>query len=263
MLSILRKPRMLVAALWACAVLSSFALLSAAALAQQQPGKRPATSKQPAPATTPARTPAPADAPQPSSDIPTSEVDERAAIVKSERWQRLEHEFNEWLSVQVIYTPEQIQFMQQELYNETSKMTVPELKRFLDEMEAKLNVVLSPDAAETRAWLGQYLSMVATGYREQLLKTVPDFVNMTAAQLEQQHLQLRARRLQGQQQSAAFARGRGELMESVQRQQNRDRADAAAARESSRAPRFNTVQRTLAPRQYQRPQGIGFGFGFW
>ena len=86
---------------------------------------------------------------------------------------------------------------------------------------------------------------------------------MTAAQLEQQHLQLRARRLQGQQQSAAFARGRGELMESVQRQQNRDRADAAAARESSRAPRFNTVQRTLAPRQYQRPQGIGFGFGFW
>jgi hypothetical protein len=263
MLSPRRKPQLLVAGLLCCTALLICAVLSAGALAQQQPGKRPAkptqSSKQPAASTTPA----PAAAAQPSSDIPTSEVDERAAIVKSERWQRLEHEFNEWLSVQVIYTPEQVHFMQQELYNETSKMTVPELKRFLDEMEAKLNVVLSPDAAETRAWLGQYLSMVATGYREQLLKTVPDFVNMTAAQLEQQHMQLRARRLQGQQQSAAFARGRSELMQSVQRQQERDRQDAAAARESSRAPRFNTVQRTLAPRQYQRPQGIGFGFGFW
>ena len=261
MLSPRRKLQTRVAALLACTALLAGSVLSASALAQQRPAKPPQPSKQPTPATAPAQPPA--AAPQPSSDIPTSEADERAAIVNSERWKKLEHEFNEWLSVQVIYTPEQVHFMQQELYNETSKMTVPELKRFLDEMEAKLNVVLSPDAAETRAWLGQYLSMVATGYREQLLKTVPDFVNMTSAQLEQQHVQLRARRLQGQQQASAFARGRGELMESVQRQQNRDRADAAAARESSRAPRFNTVQRTLAPRQYQRPQGIGIGFGFW
>ncbi|MGD9646991.1 MAG: hypothetical protein AB7U73_14870 [Pirellulales bacterium] len=245
------------------AALIGGALLAAASVAQQpsrapQPTTKQATSKPQPPADI-----QPSTDPPESSDIPTSETDERAQIVNSERWKRLEHEFNEWLSVQVIYTPEQVRFMQQELYNETSKMSVPELKQFLDEMEAKLNVVLSPDAAETRAWLGQYLSMVASGYREQLLKTVPDFVNMTAAQLEQQHLQLRARRLQGQQQASAFARSRGELMDSVQRQQQRDRADAAAARQSSTAPRFNTVQRTLAPRQYERPRGIGFGWGFW
>ena len=244
-----------------CAALLACALLAASSRAQQRPRAPQPNSKQPTPATVP-RSPA---EPEPSSDIPTSETDERAKLVNGERWKRLEREFNEWLSVQVIYTPEQVRFMQEELYNETSKMSAAELKQFLDGMEAKLNVVLSPDAAETRAWLGQYLSMVASGYREQLLKTVPDFVNMTAAQLEQQHLQLRARRLQGQQQAAAFSRSRGELMQSAQRQQERDRADAAAARESSRAPRFNTVQRTLAPRQYQRPQGIGFGigWGFW
>ncbi|MBX9790989.1 MAG: hypothetical protein K2Y37_18880 [Pirellulales bacterium] len=244
-----------------CAALAACALLVASVRAQQRPRAPQPNTKQPVPAAEP-RPPA---EPEPSADIPTSETEERAKIVNSERWKRLEHEFNEWLSVQVIYTPQQVRYMQEELYNETSKMSAAELKQFLDGMEAKLNVVLSPDAAETRAWLGQYLSMVATGYREQLLKTVPDFVNMTAAQLEQQHLQLRARRLQGQQQAAAFSRGRGELMQATQRQQDRDRADAAAARESSRAPRFNTVQRTLAPRQYQRPQGIGFGFGwgFW
>ena len=60
-----------------------------------------------------------------------------------------------------------------------------ELQQFLDQWDAKLKVLLGRDADEARAWLGQYMSAMADGYRQQFLKKMglTDVSHATAAQI--------------------------------------------------------------------------------
>ncbi len=87
----------------------------------------------------------------------------REQILESPRWRQVQQEFDKWLSLQVVNTPQQVQQLKAQLNAEIKKMSPEELEKLLNQWDAKLKVLLSPDAAEAREWLGQYLSVLATG----------------------------------------------------------------------------------------------------
>ena len=161
----------------------------------------------------------------------------------------LQNEFNEWSKVQVIYTPKQMAETKAKLATEIDKMSAAELQQFVNESESKLKLVLGKDADEARAWLGQYLSLMSDGYRKQFIGQVPDFVNMTSAQIRDEYLRLRSKLLQQQQAQAAFdanstqvANAAGQANAAAQQA-----AQQAAARSGGGAGRFESLPKSLHP----------------
>lgn len=166
---------------------------------------------------------------------------ERQRILEGERWRRMYGEFEQWLSVQQVYRPEEVVAITKELRERVSRMSPPELERFLDEMEARLRVLKSPEADDARLWLKQFMA-VARNPEQQLGRPRPDVLNMTAAQIRQEIQWLEQHRASRQQAQSAFDQKR-----SLQSQFARD---AQAARQESRQPpdRSAWPANTPAPR---------------
>jgi hypothetical protein len=151
----------------------------------------------------------------------------RREILESERWQRAYQEFEDWLSVQQIYRPEELAVIRQQMRDRVATMTPQELERFLGEMEARLRVLKSPEAEDARIWLKQFMA-VARNPEQQLGRPRPDVLNMTAAQIRQEIAWLEQHRASRQQAQAAFNQTRAA--------QTRVSRDVLEMRRDSRQP---------------------------
>ena len=65
--------------------------------------------------------PQPGDA-KSSSAAASAEAAKKAEILKSERWRNMQQEFEQWLAVQVVYTPQQVQRLKANLAAEVKNM---------------------------------------------------------------------------------------------------------------------------------------------
>ena len=92
-------------------------------------------------------------------------------------------------------------------------------------MEERLSVLMSPEAEDARQWLGHFMA-VARNPEQQLGRTRPDVLNMTAGQIRQELHWLQQTRAARQQAQAGFSQGRD-----VQAQAARD---VHATRQQSR-----------------------------
>jgi len=152
----------------------------------------------------------------------------KAEILQSSRWRRAIFELGEWLSVQKIYSPREVQRIKAEFNNKVMKMSPQELEYLLDDLEAKFKVIETPEAQEARAWVGQYLSAMSDRKRADVLKDVPNVVDMTAAQLSQEILKIEQTRQSLKDRQAAFDAGRQVLVD-VAAANRKATADASLA----------------------------------
>lgn len=175
----------------------------------------------------------------------------KAEIISSERWKRVQQEFAQWLSVQVIYTPAQVERLKAKLSSEVQKMSASELQQFLDQWDAKLKVLLGKDASQAREWLGQYLSVIADGYRPKFLAKVgiTDVSNMSAAQIEDELDRLRAERLAFQQQRSAFNVAREDHVQMAEQFHSQQR-EILQQSGTGKAAEYGAYQSQYSPRQY-------------
>jgi hypothetical protein len=130
-------------------------------------------------------------------------------------------------------------------------MSVRDLERFMIDWDEKLEVLQGKDAAEAREWLGQNLSMMADGYRRQFLQQlgIGDVSTMTAAQIEEKLLDLRAERLGFEQERANFNVGRQNAAQRAQ-QFHADQRVVLQQSGASQAAGMGTYQTQYGPRQY-------------
>ncbi len=131
----------------------------------------------------------------------------RRKILDSDRWRRTNRELNDWLSVQQIYSPDEIDAIKSSFAQRIAKMSPRELEDFLKDMESRLSVLTSPEADDARQWLAQFMA-VARNPEQQLGRNRPDVLNMTASQIRQELQWLQQTRASRQQSQAAFNRGR-------------------------------------------------------
>jgi hypothetical protein len=143
----------------------SFLIMAIAALAAAP--QSPAVGQQPTP---PVRQPAPATA---------------QSIVDSPEWQATRQAYLDWLSVQQVYSDEEVQKLVNELSQRVAAMNEQQRAAFLKDMQARLAVLNSDQARQARAWLGENMSRMTPAGQQKLRRQIPDVANMSAPQLEQ------------------------------------------------------------------------------
>ena len=198
-------------------------------------------------------------------NTPVNSADEakKATLLASENWRRVESEFNTWAKSQVLYTPQQMEQTRVKLVTQIKSMSADELQTFIGELDGKLKKLLDKDSVEARNWVGQYLSVMADGYRQHFIGNVPNFADMTAAQMQDEYLQLKAKILSQQHAQAEFKSNESQLVQSGMKNiaaENRAAQQAAAAEDN--APASTIAQSHYKPKDYHSAPQLQFYEGF-
>jgi hypothetical protein len=245
--------------------------VAAPALAQT-PAARPAAkaaSKAPA-----AKAPAASESPKPAASS-TADAAKKREILSSQRWRRAIFELNEWFNSQQIYTPEQVEKIKADFNVRVARMSAAEVQKLLADLDAKFQIIETPQAQEARAWMAQYLSYFSDKKRQEMLKDVPNVATMSAAELSREIMKIEQKRATIERDQAAFNQGQQSQVAAAN--QARAAAQAAiAARPSmedaatfspyrstqSAARPFDNVHRPSDGMQYYVNSWGGFGFTF-
>jgi len=164
-----------------------------------------------------------------AADDDGSDLEKKVAIMNSPRWRRAIFELGEWLSAQAIYTPTQVRNIKADFNRKVEKMSPHDLEYLLDDLDAKFQILDTPEARDARSWVAQYLSVMSDQKRAEALKDVPNVVTMTAGQLQQEIQKIEQKRGSLQQQQAAFDAGREQLVLQAQAARQQTAAASAAA----------------------------------
>ena len=221
-------------------------LMTSTSFAQQPSG----SAKSAAPVTS-AKSPA---ATTPGGDA----ADEKAKILASKPWQEISAAYQQWLESQAIYTPADVKRINAKLAAEIQAMQVSDLQEYIDDWQAKLKVLNGKDFQEAQKWLGYYLQPCTDGYRAKTLKQMglTDVAQMSAADLENAILKIRADKLAMDQSQAAFEEARQQQVQAVQqaRAATKQAISQAGAGENYRGGAgFNTMQSPYRPPKYNPP----------
>lgn len=171
-----------------------------------------------------------------AADNDADTLSRKAAIMKSSRWQRAVSELGRWLATQTIYPPDEVLRIKAGFNDRVAHASADELGKMLDNLDAKLQIVESPEAREARDWVGHYLSAMSDRRRAQALAAVPDITTLSAAELQAEINRVTRRRADIQQRQAAFESGRQELVQQAQQSGQRAAAPRPGGRAVAAAP---------------------------
>jgi hypothetical protein len=183
---------------------------------------------------------------------------ERDEILAGRRWQSVRREFHDWLAVQEIYDADEVEQIKEDLDFHAHDMTAPELSQMIDDLEDRLDVLLSPEAAEARQWLGKFLSVQAKYSDDELRAKRPNVVNMSGAEIRREIEQLQRRRAGVQQSQSAFDRTRAAEIQTRRAatttppRPRPQRPERAAPGESPFRSRYAPVRNEKSPATRQR-----------
>lgn len=152
----------------------------------------------------------------PAGGVADSIEAQRREIMESDRWRRTTRGLNEWLSVQQLYSPDEVAVLRSQFRARVARMSPTELKNHLDDMEAKLEVLSSPEAEDARRWMSQFLAVQAKYTDAQLRAKRPDVANMSARQIRQELENFQARRGVARQGQTAVSQARATQVQSAQ-----------------------------------------------
>jgi len=171
------------------------------------------------------------------ADSDDGDLARKAEIMNSARWRRAIFELGEWLSTQQIYSPQEVHNIKTDFNRRVAAMSSFELEYLLDDLDAKFKVMDTPEARDAKQWLGQYLSVMSDSKRASVLKDVPNVVQMSSAQLQQEINKIEQMRASLAQRQAASDQSRQQMVEMAQsaRQATAAASNAAASRAAAGA----------------------------
>lgn len=221
----------------------------------RQKGTAPASAssagKQGAPATA---------ARQPAAAANSADAQAKAEIMNSPRWKSVVHTFNEWLSAQNIYSKDQVPRVKAQFNQMVRTMNAAQLQAWLDEMEEKLNILMSPEAEKAREWLGHFVSAKVVIPERELKKF--DILHMTTEQMRATIDNIEERKASLKSEAQAFNVTREEEVRDAVReaeQQQAQQAQGTSFTNRSMQSYFPGYQSQYAPRRqysslYRGPQ---------
>ncbi len=133
------------------------------------------------------------------ADEDDGELARKSDILHSAKWQRAITELGSWLATQSLYSPADVQRIKVQFNGRVAAMSSYELEYLLDSISTKLQLLATPEARDAKAWLGEYLSAMSDARRSQALRSVPNVLEMSAAQLSQEIQRIDSKRLALQQ----------------------------------------------------------------
>jgi len=193
-------------------------------------------------------------------------------VLSSERWLKATQQFDQWLALQSVYDEREIEALKSELRNQVASMSPAQLESFLQEMEARLAVLLSPEATEARRWVAPLTDQAVQRLRAKY--HVEDPVRSSALDLETALRKFAAdRRAQvvgaeafnrARQSSVNAARSANQARQQVSNQASRSQAATFQTHGSSYAPRPRSREPRTFTKHYPGPSySIGPWGGVW
>jgi hypothetical protein len=177
-----------------------------------------------------------AQQPKPPVAQPAQPPASSQGVVDSPEWQATRQEFYNWLSVQQVYSEQEIQKMISDLRLRVSAMNEQQRRAFLKDMQSRLAVLNSEQAQQARAWFNENLSRMTPKGQAKLRQQVPDVANMNAAQLQQalsqKQMQFQSRQ-RGQAASAQFRTQQNQQIMQMNQQRNQAFQDARMRQQSA------------------------------
>lgn len=184
----------------------------------------------------------------------------KQAILESPEWIEAANAFQGWLSVQIEYPKEQVPDLEAGLQDRIEKMTASELRAFLADLQRKLDILLGPDAMETRSWAKQRLELLSAAKAAEFRKSLPDVLNMSSIEVKQAMEDIRLRRANDDASIKAFERFREE-MESREHDKRQARAATTVPSWGGQV-NVSVNNNTHSTRPFRRFPGVGArGFG--
>ncbi len=158
------------------------------------------------------------------------------SVVDSPEWAATRQAYQEWLTVQQVYSEQEVQKMVSDLRVRVAAMSEPERVAFLNDMQARLAVLNSDQARQARAWLGENLSRMTPAGQQKLRQQIPDIANMSAAQLQQalttKQMQMQSRQ-RSQATTAQFRAQQNQMAMQMNQQRQQAFADARQRQQSA------------------------------
>lgn len=170
----------------------------------------------------------------------------RQEILDSECWRRAMFELNAWFRSQTIYAPEEVDRLRSEFAERVDTMSLEELREVIADMDAKFQILDSPQVRDVRAWFGHYISILSDRRREEILRDIPNFAKMTPGELTQEIMRFQRKKNS----QASFDRTRQKRVDARIAQSNRDAQAAAAARNR---PASSSYRSPYRPPARERP----------
>ena len=200
----------------------------------------------------------------PAAGTAADEQVRKAALLASDRWRRALFEFNAWLDAQPIYPPAEVRRIRAELAERVAAMSSFELEYLMEALAAKLAVLETPAARDARDWLGRYLAVMSDAKRSEVLREVPDILELTTAELEAAVREVEARRAEVERTHddvLAARRSFGRFHEATRGVDAAERARVAALRggQSFSPYRGPPVAATPFADAYETPSAVGVG----
>jgi hypothetical protein len=158
----------------------------------------------------------------------------------------LEQLFHDWLTVQNIYSPEEIAQMKARLRQRIQEMSAPQLEDFMDDAEERLHLLLSGEATQARSWLSFFTPQA----RREMISpqgAPPDVFGMSVNQLRQELDQFQQQRAERAAAQSAFNRSRDQQVATVEQQRQAQRRAVAASERP--AATFGPQPPAVPPRQ--------------
>jgi hypothetical protein len=200
-----------------------------------------------------AATPQPAASP---TDAAATDAATRTKIMASPEWQQIGTQYQQWLTTQPIYTPNQIKKINEQLNAEIQSMPTSEMQGFIDDWQAKLKVLNGKDFQEAQDWLGAYMTNMAQGYRRNYLQSMglTNIPSMSAGQLESAITEIRATQNSIVQNQAAFNASRRQSVQNAQQDISAtQQAQTQQSNSYNSAASFNTFQSPYRPPKFNPP----------
>lgn len=166
-------------------------------------------------------------------------------VLNSERWLKATQQFDQWLAIQSVYDERESNSLKSELRNRVASMSPAQLETFLQEMEDRLAVLLSPEATEARRWVAPLTDQAVQRLRAKY--RVEDPVRLPAADLEMALRQFAADRRAQVAGAEAFDRARQSSVNAA-RSENQARQQGSNQASRPQAATFQTHGSTYAPR---------------
>jgi hypothetical protein len=128
-------------------------------------------------------------APSPTAvlaDEDDGDLARKADIMHGARWQRAIAELGGWLTSQTVYSATEVRRIKTQFNARVAAMSSYELEYLLDSINAKLEVLDTPEGRDAKAWLGEYLAAMSDARRAEELRRIPNLLDLNSAQLWQE-----------------------------------------------------------------------------
>jgi hypothetical protein len=186
----------------------------------------------------------------------------RQQVLDTEHWKKTRDQFKQWLLVQTAYSPEELAQQEADLKQHIASLPALELIKFLEAMDERLAVLLSPDMNQARSWVDHYYTEKAQRRMAKKLD-IDQPLKMTDKELQEALVRFQEQRASAAQSTAAFNSSRQSSSKSLESYRKKQQSVQTKYQSSKRSATFGSHYAPQKPQARATRYPSGRRSGGW